>query len=321
MKKNFVALIWSLGIGLPAIALASGGYYLFHSEQVKNDAITAKLSSFSSGTQNGDTSQQNNSQTDSASNNDGSEMSVPAKYAENAYTADAEAVTIKTDVLFSDPQTPDPKLLINTNEDIKTKINALRADITTTLNEWQALINEINSTGATQTPAATIKQYTDSIQEYIAELKAVTDGLTPDNSGLTPTEIVADQAVVDAAIAEADKAVATIDAGIAESSGGTSGAGGSYSGSDNSSSGQADQSSGSDNSSINQSNSPSDASNLSSSSGDSSNGSSDSSGGTGDSSNGTDNSATTPLAPPPDNTPFNQPNTGAPRLIEGSNSI
>ena len=191
------------------IAIASGGYYLFHSENTKKARISAEIAAKAPKT---DTSGSNGSSNQQAGSSPGGNASfIPAEYIEAAFTYDDDAVTDKTDDLFSNPTTPDTKINIKTDPEVQARIDALRAEITTTLNDWKALIQEVNADGTSQESDNEVRQYADDVQQYIYELQAIVDGLTPDNSGLTPEEIAADQAAVNPAIQEADQAETIID--------------------------------------------------------------------------------------------------------------
>ncbi len=306
MKKNVIALVWVIGIGVPLIAIASGGYYLFHSENTKNADISAQIAAKAPATDTTNSSPSANSPAGIFTRGSGGTF-IPAAYIKNAYVADNEAVTDKTDVLFSNPTTANPEIIIKTDPNVQAHIDTMRAEITTTLNDWKALVQDVNQNGPSQSSDASVQQYANDVEQYISELKLIIDNLTPDNSGLTPEEIAKDQVAVDAAIQEADQAIAIIDTPPPPPSSpppplpppagqniSPTDQGGSSSGQDNSSNGQTGSGSGS---------------------GDSSNGQTGSGSGSGDSSSGTNDSNPPPPPLPPPNY------SGAPQLIEGSNSI
>ncbi|MEI6057897.1 MAG: hypothetical protein WCQ60_02895, partial [bacterium] len=227
MKKDVLVFVKYLGFILPVLILAAGGYYLIQLQQTKKASIDAATSRIQASlvlqqaspaqiaadlAQAKATLSADKAKLAALTASEQSVSPVSAADIQQAYTTDHNAVK-STDILFKNPQTSSPKLIIKTSATIQAQIDLLRAKINTTFALWWALVSNTSSTGVidSRVPAKE-QQYAADIQAYVDDLKRVTDGLTPGNSGLSQAQIDAYQAVVDAAVKQATDVQKNIDA-------------------------------------------------------------------------------------------------------------
>lgn len=117
----------------------------------------------------------------------------------------------KTDALFNFRTTSNPQIALRTqNADIALAINALRKQIAALLAALEKKRSASLSTAVSVASLAGLKTDAASIQAYLNNLKAITDGLTPANSGLSQAEIDADRALVASALNELNNVIASL---------------------------------------------------------------------------------------------------------------
>ena len=196
MFKDKPVYIRDGAIALAVLVLISAVYFIFHKSAPADSSNATKL------------------------------QVVPTnKDIQDAYSADSDAVFVRTDFLFSAPLSADPQLLIPTRSTaIESRIETLRAELNQTLADWQNISRTLPSNDiADPNIVARARSYADAVSGYIDELRDVVSGLTPVNSGLTQAEIDKARAEVDAAVDEAGKAGTSLGGNGAGNSGGTTG--------------------------------------------------------------------------------------------------
>ena len=123
----------------------------------------------------------------------------------------AQTIISTTDVFFDDAKTDHPTFNISTKDSkIEARISAKRAQLNSALVAWKRALAGANPDVVDANRNMTTREYLVLIQNYLAELQAIVNVLSPESSGLTQEQIDADKAIVAAATADTTKTIATI---------------------------------------------------------------------------------------------------------------
>jgi HlyD family secretion protein len=119
----------------------------------------------------------------------------------DAYLKVQNAINNNSDILFNNPQSPNPVInIFTTNDTVKNSIDNERLVLAEKLVAWSAISGDDYST-STQAVAADTLNYA---KQFLTDLAAITTNLSTGNSGMSQTQIAADNAAVNAAASQAN---------------------------------------------------------------------------------------------------------------------
>jgi RND family efflux transporter MFP subunit len=129
----------------------------------------------------------------------------------DAYAKSDDAVRTKTDRLFDNPRSGDPKLNITAGESIRSDLNFQRQGLEVTLDSWNASLALMTSTSDVTGFVQTAEQNTALILIFLNTLSPVVSNLTA-NSNLSQTTIDSYKTDLSAARANLSTAIANLTA-------------------------------------------------------------------------------------------------------------
>src|ERR1035437_500314 len=126
-----------------------------------------------------------------------------------AYVQVQGAINNYADVFFTNPQTINPTITIQTpSQAFQTSINSERITVSGTLSSWKADIDTASSSDL----LVRASSYMNSVKVFMSDLSAVVNSLSPGSSGLSQQAINAYLASVNSAMTGLNNAIATVTA-------------------------------------------------------------------------------------------------------------
>ena len=133
----------------------------------------------------------------------------------NAYLQTSDAITNKSDSLFTNGNSVNPVINIRTQSQMELQnINQERLNLNAEFLQWKTVISNV-STSTLENARSITKDGLANAQLFLSDLSTITNNLSVGNSGLSQTAINADMAVVNGASQEATgaaNAFTTVDA-------------------------------------------------------------------------------------------------------------
>lgn len=130
---------------------------------------------------------------------------------------DDQLVTInqavgRTDVLFQNPQTENPVLKIKPgNPEVQKNLEEKRVVINQILSDWKSRVDSTLASTVDKSALDKLKKDSVTIQNYVNDLNAYVDSLTPANSGLTQSQIQSYEQMIDSVLQEIKDVIQSID--------------------------------------------------------------------------------------------------------------